>query len=81
MSDDKRPVADIDLCFLSGIRDAVKAMQGAGLNWAQIGCIVQDIRSHALNEEFRRIKQLVEDHPPHHHGWGQIGRAIKDDAD
>ena len=73
---DQNPMADLAPVFLLGIRDAVATMQGAGLNWAQIGCIVQDIRSQTLNEEFQRLKRLVEDNPPHHHTWAQTGKAI-----
>lgn len=67
---------DIDHSFILGIRDAVAVMKGAGLTWEQIGCIVQDIRSHTLNEEFRRTKRLFELAPPHHHTWVQMYKAI-----
>lgn len=75
MPDDLKTTS-LEPFFLHGIRDAVEAMQGAGLNWAQIGCIVQDIRSQTLNEEFRRLHRLIENNPPHHHTWAQTGKAI-----
>lgn len=70
-------VPKLEPIFLLGIRTAVDTMRGAGLNAAQIGCIVQDIRSITLNEEFRRLKNLIEDHPPHHHTWVQAMREVE----
>ena len=69
----------MDNAFLHNIRDAVDQMRGVGLNWAQIGCIVQDIRSNTLNEEFIRIKRLLENNPPYHDTWVETGRAINND--
>lgn len=59
-------------------RNAVSVMRSVGLNDAQIACIIQDVRAETLNEEFRRLKYLIEQNPPHHHRWGEIMDAVKE---
>jgi hypothetical protein len=44
-------------------------MQEDGINDVRMACIIQDIRSKTLNEEFYRIKRLLETNPPIHDGW------------
>jgi hypothetical protein len=65
--------------FLLGIRNAVTMMRDASINPTMIACIVQDIRSQTLNEEFRRLRRIVETHPPHHHTFSEIMDAIGDE--
>lgn len=65
--------------FLYQCRHTVNIMRRAGLSSAKIACIIQDIRSVTLNEEFNRLRVALERNPPHHHTWQAILQAI--DAD
>jgi hypothetical protein len=58
--------------FMAGCRNAITAMRGAGLNNAQIACIIEDIRAAVLNEEFRRIRELIAANPPSFPRWVEI---------
>ena len=64
--------------FLMQCRQAIKMMLEEGISEMRIAVILQDIRSATLNEEYRRIKNLVEDNPPHHHRCGEILDAVKE---
>ncbi len=51
-------------------------MRRAGMNETLIACVIQDVRSATLNEEFRRIVNLVTYSPPHHHSFSDTSRGI-----
>lgn len=68
--------SEIEPTFLLNCRVAVQTMRQAGINETLIATIVQDIRSATLNEEYRRLYQLVLQHPPQHHRFGDMQDAI-----
>jgi len=70
-------MTEVPLEFLLRCRDSVACMRGAGLSDAQIACVVGDIRSASLSEEFWRVQQLLGKNPPHHHRWGDMMDAIR----
>lgn len=72
MRDD--PVVPHSLIY--ACRNAVSMMRSVGLNDAQIACIIGDVRSETLNEEFRRIQHLIQVNPPHHHRWVEVMNAV-----
>lgn len=74
---EKPPEPPIPHIFMHGCSVAIDVMRSANLNDAQIACIIQDVRSITLSEEFRRITSLLGAHPPHHHTWGQFMRRMQ----
>jgi hypothetical protein len=63
--------------FLLSCLNAIRDMRRHGMNDTLIACIIQDIRSATLNEEFRRCIDLVANNPPKHHHHGEIQDAMK----
>ncbi len=53
-------------------------MKNANMNDIQIACVINEIRSHSLNEEFRRLQELLRLNPPKHHPFGVMKNSIKE---
>jgi hypothetical protein len=64
--------------FLCGCRDAIQAMRDAKMGEGIIGLVVNEIRSAAINSEFRRLQELTRLNPPKHMTWVEMGDAIRD---
>lgn len=62
--------------FVMACRNAINTMRCAGINEVLIACIVQDIRSATLSEEFGRLQELIRTNPPTHHPHGTMAEAI-----
>ncbi len=67
----------IDLTFILNCQSSIQMMRRAGMNEIQIACIITEIRSHSLNEEFRRLQELIRLSPPKHHPHGVFEDEIK----
>jgi hypothetical protein len=68
----------IDSLFLGSVSKAVADMRRHGMNDAVIACVIQDVRSATLNEEFRRLQELVRLNPPQHDSWSVLHTEIKE---
>lgn len=66
-----------DRFFLLSCRDAIAAMRNAGMNNTAIACAITDIRSAAINEEFRRLTQMTLNNPPYHFRWCDMQDALE----
>jgi hypothetical protein len=62
--------------FITTCRTAINTMRHAGINEVLIACVIQDIRSATLNEEFGRLQEIVRTNPPTHHPHGTMAEAI-----
>jgi hypothetical protein len=63
--------------FLIRCRSAISMMREAGMHDAQIACVVDEIRAAVVNDEFHRIKTIIDQCPPDHQPWGVILDEIK----
>jgi hypothetical protein len=69
---------DYSILFLSRVRPSIEMMKQANMNEVQIACILTEIRSAAISEEFFRLEQLLKKNPPTHYHLDDMLIKIKE---
>jgi len=65
-----------DKIFLIYARNTIEFLKEKGIDDYLIAMIVSGIRSAAINAEFSRIKNLVENNPPKHYTTTEMEKII-----
>lgn len=67
-----------DSIFISRCRTAISMMRENGVNEVRIACIITEIRSAALSQEYARIQAMVTANPPRHLPHGEVMEMVKE---
>lgn len=66
-----------DSVFIARCSTAIRMMREAGINEVRLACVLTEVRSAALSQEYFRVTELLRLNPPRHLPHGEMADIVE----